>query len=101
MGSYISDETIKLMVKKQINVLSAKVLILGITFKENCPDVRNTKVTDIVHSLKDYNQDITILDPWADKSEVMHEYGLQIVNSISESKTQKFDAIILAVAHKE
>lgn len=101
MGSYISDETIKLMVKKQINVLSAKVLILGITFKENCPDVRNTKVTDIIHSLKDYNQDITILDPWADKAEVMHEYGLQIVNSITESATKKFDAIILAVAHKE
>jgi len=101
MGAYVADETIKLMVKKQINVQQANVLMLGITFKENCPDVRNTKVVDIISELNQYNVNLTILDPWADKVSVAHEYGLEIINNLSETPHANFDAIILAVSHKE
>lgn len=101
IGAYVADETIKLLVKQQINVSKATVLVLGITFKENCPDVRNTKVIDIISELKKYHLNIVILDPWADKSSVVHEYGLEIINSLDESPEQQFDGIILAVAHKE
>jgi UDP-N-acetyl-D-galactosamine dehydrogenase len=101
IGAYIADETVKLLVKKQINVAKANILVLGITFKENCPDVRNTKVVDIISELKKYHLDITIFDPWASKESVVHEYGLNIINSLEESKQGKFDGIILAVAHNE
>jgi UDP-N-acetyl-D-galactosamine dehydrogenase len=101
IGSYVADETVKLAVKKNINVASANTLVLGITFKENCPDVRNTKVVDIISELNQYHMNVTILDPWADKASVKHEYGLDIINSMDESVTKKFDCIILAVAHKE
>lgn len=101
IGMYVADETVKLLVRKQINVSSAKILLMGITFKENCPDVRNTKVVDIISELKKYHLDITILDPWADKDSVKHEYDLNIINDISESECKKFDGIILAVGHKE
>jgi UDP-N-acetyl-D-glucosamine/UDP-N-acetyl-D-galactosamine dehydrogenase len=101
IGSYVADETIKLIVKKQIPVRDAKVLVMGITFKENCPDVRNTKVVDIISALAGYHLDVTILDPWAEKESVHEEYGLSIVNQLSESKHQQFDAIILAVSHAE
>ena len=86
------------MNKKGVMVKDAKILLLGITFKENCPDIRNTKVVDIYHTLKEYTNNIIIYDPWANKEEVKHEYNIDIDNTISDSK---YDAIILAVAHKE
>ena len=98
MGAYVAEQTVKCMNKKGVMVKDAKILILGITFKENCPDVRNTKVVDIYHSLSEYTSDITIYDPWADTSHVKHEYGLDIVNELPK---EKFDAIILAVAHSD
>lgn len=99
MGAYVADRVIKLMLKKGIQVLGSEIIIFGFTFKENCPDVRNTKVVDIVNALKEYNVNITIYDPWANPQAVMHEYGLTIVNNLP--KDMKFDAAIMAVAHKK
>ncbi|SDC95935.1 nucleotide sugar dehydrogenase [Niabella drilacis] len=99
MGAYIAHEVIKLMVKKDIPVKDANILVLGITFKENCPDVRNTRVVDILNTLKEYNTHITIYDPWANPAEVMHEYGWKSGNKLIEDK--KYDSVILAVAHVE
>lgn len=99
MGEYVANQTIKLMNKKGVMVKDAKILLLGITFKENCPDIRNTKVVDIYHTLKEYTNNITIYDPWADKAEVQHEYQIEISNTLDTTK--KYDAIILGVAHKE
>lgn len=98
MGDYVASQVIKYMIKKDVVVNGASVLMLGITFKENCPDVRNTKIVDVISSLKEYGVNITIYDPLANPSEVEHEYGLQITNTLP---TTKFDAIILGVAHKE
>jgi UDP-N-acetyl-D-glucosamine/UDP-N-acetyl-D-galactosamine dehydrogenase len=99
MGEYVAHEVIKLMVKKDIPVKGANILVLGITFKENCPDVRNTKVVDILHTLKDYDTNITIYDPWAEPAEVKHEYGWNSVRELSG--VENCDAIILAVSHNE
>jgi len=99
MGEYVAHEVIKLMVKKDIPVKNSDILVLGVTFKENCPDVRNTKVVDILSTLKDYETNITVYDPWAEVSEVKKEYGWDAVKEIPDSV--KFDAIILAVSHKE
>lgn len=96
MGEHVATETIKLMLKKGIQVLNSNVLIVGFTFKENCPDIRNTKVIDIYKALKEYNLNITIYDPWANPEIVKHEYGIEVVN---ELPTRKFDAAIAAVAH--
>jgi UDP-N-acetyl-D-galactosamine dehydrogenase len=101
MGKYVADEALKLIVKKEGQVKGANVLILGITFKENCPDVRNTKVVDILDELKTYHTNITVCDPWANKAEVKHEYGIDIINQLNESAVKAYDCIILAVAHKE
>jgi len=98
MGEYVASEVVKLMIKKDVRVKDAKILILGVTFKENCPDVRNTKVVDVVSSLKEYGVDITIYDPWANEIEVKEEYDL---TSVRELPNDKFDAIVLTVAHKE
>lgn len=98
MGQYVASQLVKTMIKKKLTINDAKVLNLGITFKENCPDVRNTKAVDVIHGLKDYALQVTTFDPWADPSEVKHEYGLTIVNEIPD---EKFDAIILTVAHDE
>lgn len=98
MGEYVASEVVKLMINKDIHINKAEVLILGITFKENCPDVRNTKVVDVVESLKEYGTNITIYDPWANKEEVMHEYRLV---STKKLPNKKFDAIVLTVAHNE
>lgn len=98
MGAYVAEEVIKLMLKKGIQVLNSNILVLGFTFKENCPDVRNTKVIDIVQTLKEYNVHTTIHDPWANPEVAHHEYGVEI---LSELPSGKYDAIILAVAHKE
>lgn len=98
MGSYVASEVIKLMVKKDIPVKSANILVLGITFKENCPDIRNTKVTDIINELKSYNTLVDVYDPWANPNEVAHEYQ---ITSFKEFPDKKYDAVVLAVAHKE
>lgn len=98
MGEYVASQVIKLMLKKGIQVLNSNILILGFTFKENCPDVRNTKVIDIYRALKEYNLNITVYDPWANPAVAKHEYGIDITN---ELPTDRFDAAIAAVAHKE
>lgn len=98
MGEYVATETIKLMLKKGIQVLGSRLLLLGFTFKENCPDVRNTKVIDIYHALKEYNIDIVVYDPWASPTIAKREYSIDIVNDLP---TEKFDAAIAAVAHKK
>ena len=98
MGDYVANQVIKLMLKKGIQVLGSNILILGFTFKENCPDVRNTKVFDIVKSLREYNLNITICDPWANAAAAKREYGIDLTNAVGN---QKFDAAILAVAHDE
>ena len=98
MGEYVAAQTIKLMLKKGIQVLGSNILILGFTFKENCPDCRNTKVADIVKALNEYNLNIDIYDPWASPAIAKHEYNIDITN---ELPTDKYDAVILAVSHKE
>lgn len=98
MGTYVAEQTIKLMNKKGVMVKNSKILLLGITFKENCPDVRNTKVVDIYHTFSEYTDNITIYDPWANADKVKHEYDINIVNQLPE---EKFDVVILCVAHKE
>jgi UDP-N-acetyl-D-galactosamine dehydrogenase len=98
MGEYVASETVKLMLKKGIQVLGANILLLGFTFKENCPDVRNTKVVDIYRALKEYNVNITVYDPWANPAIAMREYGVEITNQLP---AEKFDAAIAAVAHRE
>jgi len=98
MGEYVASQVVKLMIKKGISINGSSVLMLGITFKENCPDVRNTKIIDVVKSLKEYGMSLTIFDPWANPAEVMHEYGLTMVNELPNSM---FDAVVLGVAHKE
>lgn len=96
MGAYVANQTIKLMLKKGIQVLKSRIIIMGFTFKENCPDVRNTKIIDIYRSLQEYNVDITVYDPWASKKVVKDVYGIDIVNELPD---EKFDAAIVAVAH--
>jgi UDP-N-acetyl-D-galactosamine dehydrogenase len=98
MGDYVASQVVKLMIKRNITINNSNLLMLGITFKENCPDVRNTKIVDVIKALKDYGISITIYDPWANPAEVDHEYGLQTVKAIP---SEKFDAIVLGVAHKE
>jgi UDP-N-acetyl-D-galactosamine dehydrogenase len=98
MGAFVAEEVVKLMVKKDVPVKNAKCLVLGFTFKENCPDVRNTKVIDIVKELITYNIAPVIFDPWANTIEVNHEYGVEVVNELPD---QKFEAAILAVSHNE
>ena len=98
MGDYVASEIIKCMIKKNIPIKGSKALILGITFKENCPDIRNTKVVDVISALKDYGVNIMIHDHWADEEEVMCEYGLETSKSIPN---EKFDAIVLTVSHKK
>ncbi|MBQ1931983.1 MAG: nucleotide sugar dehydrogenase, partial [Muribaculaceae bacterium] len=99
MGNYVATQTVKLMVKKGINVSHSKIAIFGFTFKENCPDVRNTKVIDIYNSLKEYGIDITVYDPWANVAVAQHEYGIEPVNTLDPE--HQFDAVIMAVAHNE
>ena len=97
MGEYVAMQTIKCMNKKGIIVKDSKILILGITFKENCPDIRNTKVVDIYSTFAEYTPNITIYDPWANATQVKHEYGIEVENELPD---ERYDAVILAVAHK-
>ena len=96
MGEYIANETVKLMLKKGIQVLNSELLILGFTFKENCPDVRNTKVVDIYRALKEYNIQITVYDPWVNPDVAKYEYGIEVIKTLPD---HNFDAIVLSVAH--
>lgn len=101
MGDYVANQTIKVMNKKGVMVKDANILILGITFKENCPDVRNTKVVDIYHTFKEYTDNVTVYDPWADPTRVKNAYGIDIVNGEISKLENKYDAVVLAVSHKE
>lgn len=98
MGAYVANQVVKCMNMKGVMVKDAKILILGVTFKENCPDIRNTKIVDIYFTLAEYTHNITVYDPWASSDAVQREYGFEIV---SELPTEKFDVVVLAVAHKE
>lgn len=97
MGRYISQEVVRLMLRRSIQVNGSRVLVMGLTFKENCPDIRNTRVVDIVHELKAMNVDVDVYDPWADAAKVEHEYGLAPVES---PEAGAYDAVIVAVAHR-
>lgn len=99
MGEYVASEVVKCIIKKDIKVNGAKLLMLGVTFKENCPDVRNTKIADVVHALEDFEIEVTTYDPWADPEQVKREYG---IDSISETKllADQYDAVVLGVAHE-
>jgi UDP-N-acetyl-D-glucosamine/UDP-N-acetyl-D-galactosamine dehydrogenase len=98
MGTYIASEVIRLMVRKSINPVQARVLVMGLTFKENCPDLRNTRVVDIVGALKGYGIHIDVHDPWVDAREARHEYGMDLVGEPTEGT---YDAIVLAVGHRQ
>ncbi len=98
MGEYVASQIVKLMIKKGIVVNGANLLMLGITFKENCPDVRNTKIVDVIAALTDYGIEVSIFDPWANPEEVQHEYNLTTTNTLPQ---QKYDVLVLGVAHQE
>jgi len=98
MGAYVVTQLVKGMIKKKIQVEGAKVLVLGLSFKENCPDIRNTKIIDIVHELQEYHIQADVYDPWADAAEAEHEYGIMPVTSLENGQ---YDAVILAVAHEQ
>ncbi|MNL42980.1 UDP-N-acetyl-D-glucosamine 6-dehydrogenase [compost metagenome] len=98
MGEYVASQVVKLMIKKEVPINGANLLMLGITFKENCPDVRNTKIVDVIKALSDYGIKVTIFDPLANTKEVEYEYGL---STISKLPDERFDAVVLGVAHKE
>lgn len=101
MGAYVANQTIKAMNLKGVKVKDSKILILGITFKENCPDIRNTKIVDIYHTLEEYTPNVSIYDPWANPTAVKHEYGIDITDKTIEELKGQFDAVILGVAHNE
>lgn len=107
MGAFVASQVIKLMIQKNIPIKGAKILNLGITFKENCPDIRNSKAIDVISNLKEYGVEIITFDPWADPKEVMHEYGITSHTELQSwypkdaDESHKFDAIILTVAHQE
>jgi len=99
MGFYAANRTIKLMINKGHKIAGSKVLVLGITFKENCPDIRNSRVIDVISELKDFGCEVDIFDPWAEPKEVKHEYGVDLLSSLPENTA--YDAIVFAVAHNE
>jgi len=98
MGEYVAKQVVKLMIKKGLNIKDAELLIMGITFKENCPDVRNTKVVDVIKALVDFGMNVSIYDPWVNPEEVMQEYGLPVM---TELPSNQYDGIVHAVSHKE
>lgn len=101
MGAYVANQTIKAMNLKGMKIKDAKILILGITFKENCPDIRNTKIVDIYHTLGEYTLNVSVYDPWANKDQVKKEYSISLLDSSVEDLKGKFDAVILGVAHDQ
>ena len=101
MGQYIAAEVVKLMIKKEQRIAKAKVLVMGITFKENCPDIRNSHAIDVVRGLHDFGCRVTVFDPWADPEDVMREYGRKSVKDAAEIPEKEYDAVVLAVAHRD
>ncbi|WP_312089669.1 nucleotide sugar dehydrogenase [Chryseobacterium sp.] len=101
MGAFVASQVVKLMIKNDIKIKGAKVLNLGITFKENCPDIRNSKAIDVITNLQDYGAEVTIFDPWANSSEVNEEYDIDFYSELGNLSPNKYDAVILTVAHKE
>ena len=101
MGKHVATEVIKHMMRKDLKVIDSKVLILGFTFKEDCPDVRNTRVIDIYKELKSFDMEVDVYDHWADPKEVEHEYGIKIINGEMKPSLEDYSAIVMAVAHKE
>ena len=100
MGKHVATEVVKLMLRKNLLIRNSKVLILGLTFKENCPDIRNTRVVDIYWELNNFDFDVDIYDPWASASDVMHEYGISILSESPDLTIQKYSAIVFAVGHE-
>ena len=100
MGAFVAVETVKLMVKKDIPVKNADVLVLGIAFKENCPDIRNSRAIDIIEEIKSYDINVDVYDPWTTVPAVKHEYGIDLISSLKDVK-KKYEAVIIAVAHDE
>jgi len=100
MGIFVANQVVKLMIKKGQRIEGAKALVLGITFKENCPDIRNSKVIDVIRELEEFGIKVDVYDPWADKEEVKREYGIDLIEN-ERLKMENYDAIVLAVAHKE
>ena len=100
MGGYVAQETVKMMIQKGARIKDSNVLVLGITFKENCPDIRNSRVIDIIEEFETYNVNVDVYDPWASKEEVTHEYGFDLLDNKSQLKSD-YDAIVLAVSHNE
>jgi UDP-N-acetyl-D-galactosamine dehydrogenase len=101
MGSYVANKFVKQLIKKEYKINKADVLVLGITFKENCPDIRNSRVIDIINELNDFGCNVDVYDPWVDKEEVKNEYGFDVINKQDDLKFEKYKGIILAVAHNE
>jgi UDP-N-acetyl-D-galactosamine dehydrogenase len=102
MGMYVANQVLKLMIQKEHKIAGAKVLVLGITFKENCPDIRNSRVIDVINELKEFRTDVSVYDPWADSEEVKREYGLDLIDPSAtgyELRVTDYDAVVLAVAH--
>jgi UDP-N-acetyl-D-galactosamine dehydrogenase len=99
MGRHVADQTVKLMLRKGMPVVGSKVLVLGLTFKENCPDVRNTKVVDIIRTLEDYNTRVDVYDPWADVDAANHEYGIRCLDEVP--RAGQYAAIVVAVGHRQ
>ena len=101
MGKHVATEVVKCMMRKDLKVIESKILMLGITFKENCPDIRNTRAIDIYHELKTYDTEVDIYDPWADPYEVKEEYGIDLMNGSEQPNLDSYSAVILAVAHEK
>ncbi len=101
MGAYVASEAVKLLIRNDCHVKNAKVLVLGITFKENCPDIRNSRVIDIIKELQEYGCAVEIADPWASPEEVMHEYGLPMIHSTNGIEKNNYQAVVAAVGHNE
>ena len=101
MGAFVANQLVKLMIKKEHKINKSHVLVLGITFKENCPDIRNSKVIDIINELKSFGCNVDVFDPWADKEEVKHEYGIDLLCSMDEIKNNNYEGVVLAVAHNQ
>ena len=99
MGIYVASRVVRLMVKKGISMPDARILVMGITFKENCPDVRNTKVVDVIEELENYGTRVDVYDPWASPAEVKHEYGVKVLSELPAPG--QYDGIVIAVAHEE
>ncbi len=100
MGMYVAQEVLKLMIQKECKMKNGNVLVMGITFKENCPDIRNSKVIDVIDELTKFNLNVDVYDPWADKTEVKKEFGIELISEESQLKSN-YDAVVLAVSHKE